>query len=236
MIDVHCHLLPGIDDGAQDLSQSLQLIERMQQQGVSRLVCTPHINPPAFANDRQRIQDCFEQHQQAMSSLGVGIAFAAEVRVHADLPFVLDSLPLFYGQDQRFMLLELPTREFPIATPMICDWLLEQGIRPVIAHPERNHELQQPSKRLALKRQGVWFQLTAGSLIGDFGPAAQRAARDMLDQQQVDIVASDSHNLQYRPPKMAAAHAWLCEHYHPDLAETLLHTNPNLMCARMFND
>ncbi len=241
MIDIHCHILPGIDDGAQDIAQSLALLEQMRDQGVQAAICTPHINPPAFNNELSNIQACFAQNRKQLETSGVKLAFAAEVRVHADLPFQMNRIPLLKGHkpqggSQDYLLLELPTREYPVVTDMICEWLMDEGIQPIIAHPERNHILQSSTKFKQLKRKGLWFQLTAGSLLGDFGPSSQQAAHEMLELDAVELVASDSHNLAYRPPKMQQAWQWLCEHYDSSLAHKLMCGNPEQISSRMFND
>jgi len=206
MIDLHNHLLPGIDDGAPDLDTALALARIAVADGITHLVCTPHIHPGRYDNTPATIQAAQQQFVAGLKAAGIPlqVATAAEVRFGAELMqgIANGSIP-FLGQWQgkQVLLLEFPHGEIPFAAERMTDWLLQRGILPMIAHPERNKGIMRaPSRLKPFIEQGCLLQVTAGSVAGSFGPAAQAIAHDLLKQGLVTILASDAHNIDYRPP------------------------------------
>ncbi|WP_119394263.1 tyrosine-protein phosphatase [Salinibius halmophilus] len=240
MIDLHSHIIPGIDDGARSIEDSIALLEQSAQQGVSKILFTPHITPRAFDNDSYSITTAFTAHESALRSVaGIEVAFACEARIHADLPFAISSgqVPLIKGHNgNKYLLLELPTREIPVATDLVVDWLLDEGITPIIAHPERNTVIQnKPGELRKLVRKGCMSQITAGSLLGKFGPTAQESGWTFIEKELAHIVASDTHNLQYRPNLMSDARTAVAEKLGESVAEAYFITTPKLISEGMFN-
>lgn len=235
MIDLHCHILPGIDDGASDLTESLALLQLAVTDGITRMVATPHINPGYFDNTKTTIQQALTQLRQALAQqhIAIQVAAAAEIRVTADLmpAFEQGQLPILgHWQQQQVLLLEFPHSHIPAGSDKLVKWLQQRGVMPMIAHPERNRDVQNDPKILApFIRAGCLFQLTASSLLGDLGDRHQECARLLLQQRLFTVMATDSHNLLRRPPKLAAARAeagrLTDEHY----ATELVQTNPQLI-------
>ena len=206
MIDLHNHLLPGIDDGAPDLQTSLALARIAVADGITHLVCTPHIHPGRYDNTPATIQVAHRQFVAALKDAGIAlqVATAAEVRFGAELMqgIAQGSIP-FLGewQGRKVLLLEFPHGEIPFAAERMIDWLLQRDILPMIAHPERNKGVMRaPSRLKPFIEQGCLLQVTAGSVAGSFGPAAQAIAHDLLQQGLVTVLATDAHNVDYRPP------------------------------------
>ena len=206
MIDLHNHLLPGIDDGAPDLQTALALARIAVADGITHLVCTPHIHPGRYDNTPATIQVAHRQFVAALKDAGIAlqVATAAEVRFGAELMqgIAQSSIP-FLGewQGRKVLLLEFPHGEIPFAAERMTDWLLQRDILPMIAHPERNKGVMRaPSRLKPFIEQGCLLQVTAGSVAGSFGPAAQAIAHDLLQQGLVTVLATDAHNVDYRPP------------------------------------
>ncbi len=209
MIDLHNHLLPGIDDGAPDLETALQLARIAVEDGITHLVCTPHIHPGRYDNDRASIHQAHQRFVQglARADIDLKVSWAAEVRFGMELMVSLaeGSLP-FLGrwQDKKVLLLEFPHSEVPYGAERLTQWLLARNVIPMIAHPERNKGIMRtPGKLKPFIDQGCLLQVTAGSLAGHFGGNAQDLAHTLLHQGLVTILASDSHNAQHRPPRLS---------------------------------
>src|SRR5690554_3149601 len=206
MIDLHSHLIPGIDDGAPDLATALALAKIAVDDGITHMVCTPHIHPGRYDNTIESIQQALAELQQGLidEQIQLTINAAAEVRFGMELMVsVKQQQILFLGEwhGQPVLLLEFPHGEIPFGAERLTAWLIQQGIQPLIAHPERNKGLMRaPGKIKPFIEQGCLLQVTAGSVAGRFGEPAQALAHALLKEGVVTILASDAHNLEHRPP------------------------------------
>jgi len=233
MIDLHSHILAGIDDGASTLEDSVDLISDAVASGVTKILATPHIHFGTFDNNINTIQQAFLQlttHLQKQE-INVTLAYAAEVRICPEILMLCkqNKLP-FMGkwQNTDLLLLEFPHSHIPPGSEKLIDWLIKQNITPMIAHPERNRDLWQFIELMRpLKERGCLFQVTASSLLGDFGERSEKLAWQLLDDNVVTIVASDMHNLTRRPCKMQAAYERVVARYDESMAKSLFVTNPN---------
>lgn len=209
MFDIHCHLLPGIDDGATDIQQSLALARHAAADGITHVVVTPHIQPGVYDNNLNTISDAFEFFQTALleNRIALNAAMAAEVRLCPEILPMLEAgtLPLFVGENgQKTMLLELPHSHVPPGTEQMIRWLFRHDVGVLVAHPERNKELMRNFAKLeSLVDLGCKMQVTAGSIAGRFGEPPRAVAEHILKQGWCDLLASDAHNLQHRPPQLS---------------------------------
>ncbi len=208
MIDLHCHLLPGIDDGAPDLETALELARMAVAEGITHVVCTPHIHPGRYDNTPQTIAAALSQFTAGLRNAGIPLQVAAAAEVRFDMEIMLGvangSVP-FLGewQGRKVLLLEFPHGELPFGAERLTKWLLQHNILPMIAHPERNKAvMRQPSRLKPFIEQGCLLQVTASSVAGHFGDAAQEVAHALLAEKQVTILASDAHNIKHRPPAL----------------------------------
>ena len=240
MIDIHCHILPGIDDGAKDMVEALALINLAVADGVTRIVVTPHLHFGRFNNYLSVIESSFIALQQAVDkeNIQVELAYAAEVRLDSEILSLLSSqqLPL-YGRynNQEFMLLEFPHSHIPAGSDVLVKHLLKQNITPVIAHPERNRDLlKSPDNIKTFVRLGCWFQVTASSLTGHFAEECQDLALSYIEQGFINIVASDAHNLKRRPPILSEARSKVTEIFGEEKAQQLFYDNAYNITASMF--
>lgn len=209
MIDLHSHILPGIDDGAPDLATALELSKIAVNDGITHMVCTPHIHPGRYDNTLETIQQALNELQAGLIEQHIDLVIhaAAEVRFGMELMVSVkqQSIP-FLGewQGKPVLLLEFPHGEIPFGAERLTAWLLQQGIKPMIAHPERNKGLlRAPEKLKPFLEQGCLLQVTAGAVAGRFGQAVQELAYKLLKEDVVTILASDAHNIEHRPPVLS---------------------------------
>ncbi|MDX3774067.1 hypothetical protein QE250_08090 [Chromatiaceae bacterium AAb-1] len=240
MFDLHNHILPGIDDGARETSDSLALLQLAHEQGITHVLATPHIHPGRYDNTPQLIRQKLQalQQQLAETALPVKLAAAAEIRICPEiLPMAQQQLLPFIGRYQHYnvVLLELPHSHIPAGTDKLISWLLRHNILPMIAHPERNRELQaSPQKIVPFISAGCLFQLTAAAITGEMGEKPQLLATTWLDQKLFYIVASDAHSVQRRPPRMAQAYQIVRQSAGEEYAEQLFNLNPGQLSQPVF--
>jgi protein-tyrosine phosphatase len=240
MIDLHCHVLPGIDDGAKDINESLSLIRAAIDDGISHMMCTPHIQAGYYDNTLESIAQVFEQllRQVTLQSLNIQLAFAAEVRICPEIMILAkqEKLP-FIGlwQEKQVLLLELPHSHVPAGTEQLIKWLHKNGIIAMIAHPERNRDiLADFGKFKQLSRTGCLFQITAGSVCGDFGESVQQLSHKLLLDDLVTIMATDAHSVKRRPPKLADGKAAVAELVGQEKAHQLVYEIPKQISESKF--
>jgi protein-tyrosine phosphatase len=236
VIDLHCHLLPGVDDGAPTLAAALAMLRIAAADGASTMVTTPHQRHPAgYDVTPERAAAVLEELRAAAREAGldIEIRLGAEIHFAEDLLVGLESgrlLPLSPGG--RHVLLELPVTFLPPHLPEAIFELQTAGYRPVLAHPERNFELiARPAAARALREKGVLMQITAQSLTGAFGRASRKAARKLLTLGVVDVIASDAHNPDRRPPGLRAAVKAAAKIVGPARAEEMVTEGPALILA-----
>lgn len=212
MIDLHSHILPGIDDGARSLDIALEMAQQAVDGGVRHMVCTPHIHKGYFDNTLKSIEHSFLEFKKEIirASIPLSLSYAAEVRVNELIPvwYKQKALP-FLGtyNGKHILLLEMPHSHIPQGLEVLIKWLLKNNVQPLIAHPERNRELLAEQHKFSwLQRQGCIFQVTAGALTGRFGDKVEDFALSMMRNKAFHVVASDTHDLVRRPNDMGAAY------------------------------
>ena len=226
MIDIHSHVLFGLDDGARTIEDSLAMVRMAAEHGTTDLVATPHANLE-YRFDPERIA---ERMAQLRAAAGDALRLYTGCDFHLSFDNIQDAIdhPRKYTiHQQSYLLVEFSELLIFKNTDEIFARLNDAGMTPVITHPERNGLLRQREDTIAKwVDAGVRVQLTAQSLTGDFGQRAQEFSRQLLDRRLVHVVASDGHDCQRRPPVMDQARAWLRKHYGDALAEALCVTNP----------
>ncbi|MEP4147188.1 MAG: CpsB/CapC family capsule biosynthesis tyrosine phosphatase [Halioglobus sp.] len=208
MIDLHCHMLPAIDDGARDLPTALKMAELAVADGITQTACTPHIYPGVFDNTHAGIREAVDSFREQLVAAGIPleITYGADIQVVPDLVQGLTEgkLPTLHGS--RYFLFEPPHH---VALPRLDDLLhgaLVAGYVPVITHPERLSYIESDyDKFLAAAERGAWIQLTGGSLLGRFGPRVKKIAERFIRDGVTHLIASDGHNLKNRTPVLAEA-------------------------------
>lgn len=226
MIDIHSHILYGLDDGARTLEDSLAMAEDAIADGITHVVGTPHAsNDHAF--DFARVQAVRGELQE---KLGDRLIVATGCDFHLNPENIrrvrVESKPFCVNQ-KDYLLVEFNEFSIPPSMDQTLHELHLQGLRPIVTHPERNGILRtQPDRLRDWVHQGCFAQVTAGSLAGVFGPAAKERAWTWIDQGLVHFVSSDAHNTARRPLKLKFAYDAIAELHGEEKAHALLVDNP----------
>jgi protein-tyrosine phosphatase len=229
MIDLHCHLLPGIDDGARDLEMTLAMARAFVADGVTIVACTPHILPGLYHNTGPQISAAVANLQRMLAESGIPLNLVAGADNHIVQNFVggLRTGHLLGLAGSRYVLVEPPHHVMPVRLDDLFFDLSVAGYVPILTHPERltwikgNYAV---IERLAQK--GVWMQITAGSLTGAFGRGPKYWAERMLDEGLVQIIATDAHDVQRRPPNLAEGRRLAATRVGEEEAWHLVYTRP----------
>lgn len=231
MIDIHSHILPGIDDGALSMSETIEMIEIARATGTTALVASPHADTQ-YSYEPERIEELLAE---ARAQAGPGIALVRGCDFHLMLSNIEAALknPSRYTIGGKcYVLMELSDMLIFPNTGAIWTELEAAGMRIILTHPERNPLLRQ---RLELIEewvaQGRYMQVTAQSLLGVFGPKAYEFAVRLLDRGLVHFLASDGHNVRHRPPRLDQGFEWVARKYSPRLAQLLCVEHPRAVLA-----
>jgi protein-tyrosine phosphatase len=230
MVDIHQHLLFGIDDGSKSLEQSVAMVQMAMDDGITHVVATPHAND-RYPYDRARNEGLLQQIREALPhdvaaamTLGLGCDFhlnfenTEDARLH-NRRYTIN--------EKEYLLIELPDIGISNRIDEILYNLRIGGMTPILTHPERNVTLQRtPEKLQEWVSKGLLLQVTAGSVVGDFGPTAESLAWSLLKKNSVHFLATDAHDLERRTPTMSAARRLLSERLGEDIAMRLCVTNP----------
>ncbi|MDP3285744.1 MAG: CpsB/CapC family capsule biosynthesis tyrosine phosphatase [Desulfobacterales bacterium] len=208
MIDLHCHILPGIDDGAKTPEESLKMAEIALRDGIHTIVATPHVLG-IHSNNVRSVEKSIAGLTDTFSINGINIRLIPG----ADVPLSAGLMDKIKGgeagtinNNMKYILLELPSYTVPPGTKDLIFELKMNGITPVITHPERNLMIQQNAGIVYdLVIMGALCQITAMSITGDFGEIPRKSAAILLERRLVHVIASDAHSADYRPPVLSKA-------------------------------
>jgi protein-tyrosine phosphatase len=210
LIDLHSHILPGIDDGAKSLDDAIAMAQAAVADGITMLAATPHHNNGRYTNPAQSTRDAIialnaelvERH------IPLTVVTGQEVRVNDRFWSEFQEGQVLTLHHSKYLLVELPTTHVPKDFSETVHELLIAGIVPMIAHPERNTELaNNPDKLADLVNLGALAQMTTHSLCGRFGRKLRKQSLEMCRRNLIHIVASDAHDIKHRPFSMREAYA-----------------------------
>ncbi len=207
MIDLHCHVLPGLDDGPRTLADAVALARAAAAQGTRTLVATPHVTIDLPANDSARIAAGVEEVRAALQAeeVAVEVLAGAEVAMDRALELPDEELRALRLGGSPWLLLESPLTGAHPPVEDTVSRLLDAGHRVLLAHPERSRAvLREPGLLERLVGRGVRGQVTASALTGAFGSEPQRAAHDLVARGLATVAASDAHHATARPPVLRA--------------------------------
>ncbi len=210
MVDMHCHILPGIDDGAEDMDDTLAMAALAAECGVSAIVATPHCNIPGAPSNYfdDYLKKLIVKTRQALAEENIPIKLLSgmEVYVTFDLPDLIKQGKILTLNQSRYLLVEFNFGEDPEFVEIMADRLKELKIIPVIAHPERYEFIKfNPEFANILKSKGCVLQSNKGSFLGRYGSSTRETAFELLRAGAVSVVASDAHNCTVRTPYMTEA-------------------------------
>jgi protein-tyrosine phosphatase len=240
LIDIHNHIVPAVDDGPETFSAASELLDLALSHGISHVVATPHIQSGRYDNQPQNLLPAFKQFQTQLEANGqkLSLALACEARIDDSLiERVCNQQVLYLGhwQDKLALLLEFPTNRYPHGALKLISWLIKKGIQPIIAHPERHRFFtDEPIRLNQYLKQGCLLQITAASLLGDFGTDASQFADKLLKEDKVTFIASDAHNMAYRPFRLVQAQYALEERYSASSCRKWFYENPRILTESLF--
>ncbi|MFI2810970.1 MULTISPECIES: tyrosine-protein phosphatase [Microbulbifer] len=232
LIDLHCHFLPGVDDGARTMLEGLALARDAVDDGIGFAMLTPHIHPGRYDSDIHALTAVFRRFSAAVRHAGIPLrlGLAAEVRLTDELPAQVRARQVPYlgrWDGERVLLLEMPHSHIPPGTTALVYWLRSRGIRPLIAHPERNRDILRSLDKLdPLLEAGCLLQVTAGALCGRFGDRPERRARQLVKRGLVTVLATDAHHRVRRPPLLQEGRAAAEKLVGAEHARMLVRDNP----------
>jgi len=234
MIDIHCHLLPGIDDGPRSWEESLDLCRAMVDDGIAHAVTTPHLIDGVYENTNAVVQPLAAELATRLADAGIPLKLDAAAEIDISSRFVStggQDIPALCG---NAVLLEMPVAVVPHAMEHILFAVSSRGMKPVLAHPERNHLVQdKPEMVLSWIAAGAVLQIDAESVLGLWGPASKRSAETLLTRGLVAAMASDAHSCKRRPPRLTAALARAVELLGPE-ADHLVRATPQSLLSGTF--
>jgi protein-tyrosine phosphatase len=229
MIDIHFHCLPGIDDGPLDMDEAVNLCRKAGDEGTTQIVATPHVLRESWVNEELAPRDAL------LAELNSRLGGSPVVLPGCEYFFSADALELWergassplYGLNRtNYLLVEFPSTKLPRAAESVFHEFRFMKVTPVIAHPERNLVLaQNPEVLERLCNDGAITQITAASITGEFGKAAQTAVDEFFKLGLVHTVASDAHNLDRRPPRLRAAYERATEMWGAEAVERIFVKN-----------
>ncbi|MEL1134496.1 CpsB/CapC family capsule biosynthesis tyrosine phosphatase [Desulfitobacterium sp. THU1] len=223
MMDIHSHILPGIDDGASSMDETLGIVRQLQEAGFNTLIATPHVmdgnsyaKPAEILAATERVKKCILE-----AGIHVDILPGAENYIFPDMVnWVLEGKLLTLGNTKKYLLVELPLLEIPLYTDHVFFNLQVNGITPVLAHPERYKALsEKPERLLEWAKKGILFQLNLRSLSGKYGPQPLRLAKLLLQNHLIHFIGSDAHRVSRNP----FAYKEVLRHLHEIPGEKLCH-------------
>lgn len=225
MIDIHCHILPGLDDGASNFIEALEMIKTAEREGISHIVATPH----CIDNFNEDVFSMLTNLKEVAASQGCNIELLAgsEIYITPALLQMVKEKKVICLNNSKYILVELPMYDMPLYTLDVLYELRLIGIVPIIAHPERyKYVISNPSIIKDLIDAGALCQVNSGSITGRYGKAIEKTVHILFKHNMVHFVASDAHSSERRPPKLKKAYDIIKQRYGWDMAYKLFYVDP----------
>lgn len=235
MIDMHSHILWGVDDGPDSVEGSWRIVMDALQEGITKIIATPHAYNPHYDVSAEVTKAKVAELSNLLTKEGVPLTVHTghEVRLHENLLDNLKSGKLLSLADTKYILLELPSQTVPLYTANVVEQLVAEGYVPIIAHPERNKAIAEKPERLQrLIRRGALAQITAGSVSGHFGKGVQNLSLRLIEANCIHTYGSDVHNSETRPLLFDKGLQVLEKKRHTEIIEVLLENNERLIQDR----
>lgn len=224
MLDLHCHILPGLDDGAPDLETAIEMAKIAVEDGIDTIVATPHFLEGSMENCKQQILQKVSEFQKALEAEGILLKVlpGAEVYISPITPrLLMNDEIITINHKGKHLLVELPMQNVPDFVKQVLFELKVNGVTPIIAHPERNLEMSsKPEMILELASEGCLLQINAGSITGLYGEKVRTTAQLLVRNGLVHLIGSDAHSTGGRSPRILKA-LKIAERLNPGIMEEI---------------
>lgn len=235
MVDIHTHILPGIDDGAQDIYDTLDMAKMAADIGVTSIVATPHCNIPGMFDNYfgEEYIEVYKRASEAVRREGIPVQILPGMEAFAtyDLPELIVNKKIMPLNSSRYILMEFPFDEDPEYATDLLERVKNVGARPVVAHVERYDFIQDdPQIAYMWRQKGYVLQVNKSSFLGRFGQSAQITASRLLRHNLIAAVASDAHGPIQRTTYLLDAYEELCTEYSRKYIDVLFQENPERIC------
>ena len=237
MIDIHAHILPGLDDGARDIRETIEMLSMAAKSGITDIIATPHCNLQGVYDNyyNHRYKEIFREVEEAIAEheIPIRIYTGGEIFATVDLPYLMKSINMLTLNGSRYMLVEFDFDDDVDFANEILEQISDLGVCPVIAHPERYFFIQQ-DRSIAVEwtEKGYVLQCNKGSFSGRFGNRCAVTAYELLERGLVSVIASDAHSSKQRTPIMMDTYEDLLGGFDADYLDVLFEENPR----RILND
>ncbi|PAE25780.1 CpsB/CapC family capsule biosynthesis tyrosine phosphatase [Bacillus sp. 7894-2] len=237
MIDIHCHILPGVDDGAQTIEDSLDMAKEAVKEGISSIIATPHHNH-SYQNIKSEIITAVQELNNRLNEEAVPLKVlpGQEVRIYGEIIEGIKSGEILSLSETQYLFIEFPSNHVPRYAERLLFDIQLQGLVPIIVHPERNKQImEQPDLLYQFVEKGALTQVTASSLCGYFGNNIKKFSLQLIEANLTHFIASDAHNVNNRTFKITEAFNLIDSKYGPDMVylfsenAELLVENSNIM-------
>jgi protein-tyrosine phosphatase len=216
MIDIHSHILPSVDDGAQTIDDAIVMAKAAVAEGITTIIATPHHRNGTFENPKETIIERVSALNEALqqNQISLTVLPGQEIRIHGEWLDHYHQGELLPLANTNYVLIELPSNHVPRYTEQLLFDIQMQGMIPVIAHPERNAELiEHPDLLYQFVKKGALTQLTASSVAGHFGKKIKQFSLQMIEANLAHFIASDAHNTTNRTFHMREAYKTLAKEF-----------------------
>ncbi|MED3664716.1 tyrosine protein phosphatase [Geobacillus stearothermophilus] len=220
MIDIHSHILPGVDDGAAAMENAIAMAQAAAKEGITTIIATPHHQNGTHDNPRPAVLSLAAELNDELKRRGIALNVlpGQEVRIHGDLLDGLARGEVMTLADTSYMLIEFPPDHVPKYAEQLLFDMQVNGLIPIIAHPERNAEIiEQPERLYQLVKRGALAQLTASSITGHFGKKIKTFSFQLIEANLAHFIASDAHNTKTRPFRLREAYEVIRKEYGTDM-------------------
>ena len=226
LVDIHCHILPGVDDGAPDMETSRAMIRDAYEQGVRYIIATPHYRPEMFEPSMKKVIRVYHELRDYAEEVGIGLRLGCEYYRNEQMIRHLDKKlrPTMLGS--RYVLTEFSTNDSFVTVRNYIYELITKGYRPIVAHVERYFCCQEPERIQKLKKLGAQIQINADSVLGYEGHTIKKFCAGLMKDPLVDFIGTDAHNQEGRKMNLGKCATYVRKKMGPDYAEEIFVDNP----------
>lgn len=232
LVDLHCHIIPGIDDGAKDVDTALHMCRIAVEEGIGHIIATPHYIEGELHNDYDIIQQKLGSFRNVLinNNIDISIYPGSEIFIFPQLPQIVREGKICTLNNSRYILIELPMMSVPDYTTEVIYSLRIDGFIPIIAHPERNMAIaEKPNLLFDLIKRGALSQINSTSITGVFGKKTKQAAATLLRHNMVHFVSSDAHTSRGRSPRLLKSKEIIEQEIGQGAAELLFNNNVRVL-------